>query len=460
MPLPVRQPRIPDATYRVQLHKDFTFNQAREIVPYLHALGISDLYTSPFFQASPGSTHGYDIVDHNHLNPEIGTRGGVRRAGRRTARSTAWGWWPISCPTTWASPRPPTAGGWTCSKTAPVRWPPSASTSTGTRSSASWKTRCSCPSSATSTGACWKRANSSCPSRAAAFFLNYYANTPADQPAHVQPDPPAVALAELKADQPGRATPSAARRPGSDPPLRVAEHHDAVGKHAAAHRHGPRARSPSARGKRRSPRCGSNSSAPTIPHVAAAIAHAIETIQGKPGDARSFDPLDALIEAQAYRLSYWRVAAEEINYRRFFDINTLAAIRVEMPEVFDATHQLALEAAGKAARSRACASTTRTACTTRAGTSPRSRKTTRALRGQDVARRWAGHLPARRKNPLRRRGTARGLAHPRHDRLRFHHARHAAARRPRGRGVVLRDVPEIHRAPRPFPDARSTRRSG
>ena len=70
---PTAQPRIPTATYRVQMHKGFTFEQAREIVPYLHALGISDLYTSPFFQASPGSTHGYDIVDHNHFNPEIGT---------------------------------------------------------------------------------------------------------------------------------------------------------------------------------------------------------------------------------------------------------------------------------------------------------------------------------------------------------------------------------------------------
>ena len=69
----VATPRIPSATYRVQFHKGFTFNQAREIVPYLAALGITDLYGSPFFQASPGSTHGYDIVDHNHLNPEVGT---------------------------------------------------------------------------------------------------------------------------------------------------------------------------------------------------------------------------------------------------------------------------------------------------------------------------------------------------------------------------------------------------
>ena len=56
------------------------------------------------------------------------------------------------------------------------------------------------------------------------------------------------------------------------------------------------------------------------------------------GDPRSFDALDALLSAQAYRLSYWRVAAEEINYRRFFDINELAAIRMEDPPVFDAAH--------------------------------------------------------------------------------------------------------------------------
>ena len=67
------RPRIPSATYRLHVNYDFTFEQARAIVPYLHALGISDCYASPFFQASPGSNHGYDIVDHNHLNAEIGT---------------------------------------------------------------------------------------------------------------------------------------------------------------------------------------------------------------------------------------------------------------------------------------------------------------------------------------------------------------------------------------------------
>ena len=64
---------IPRATYRLQLNRDFTFVQATAIVPYLAALGISHCYISPCLKARPGSMHGYDIVDHNSLNPEIGS---------------------------------------------------------------------------------------------------------------------------------------------------------------------------------------------------------------------------------------------------------------------------------------------------------------------------------------------------------------------------------------------------
>ena len=63
---------VPVATYRLQLTKDFDFAQAAALVPYLKALGISHLYTSPFLQARPGSTHGYDIVDHNRLSDDLG----------------------------------------------------------------------------------------------------------------------------------------------------------------------------------------------------------------------------------------------------------------------------------------------------------------------------------------------------------------------------------------------------
>src|SRR5688572_11714802 len=64
--------RIPTATYRLQLNRNFTFDDARKLVPYLQALGISHCYASPYFQARAESTHGYDITDHNALNPSIG----------------------------------------------------------------------------------------------------------------------------------------------------------------------------------------------------------------------------------------------------------------------------------------------------------------------------------------------------------------------------------------------------
>ncbi|MCA1659284.1 MAG: hypothetical protein LC642_01900 [Verrucomicrobiaceae bacterium] len=66
--------RIPTSTYGLQFNRTFTFKQAREIVPYLHELGISDCYASPYFQARAESLHGYDITDHNKLNAAIGSR--------------------------------------------------------------------------------------------------------------------------------------------------------------------------------------------------------------------------------------------------------------------------------------------------------------------------------------------------------------------------------------------------
>ena len=70
-----REPAVPTvrATYRLQFHKGFTFRDATALVPYLARLGISHIYASPLMEARPGSTHGYDIVNHNRLNPEIGT---------------------------------------------------------------------------------------------------------------------------------------------------------------------------------------------------------------------------------------------------------------------------------------------------------------------------------------------------------------------------------------------------
>src|SRR5947209_14135433 len=64
---------VPESTYRLQFHAGFTFRDATRLVPYLRDLGISHCYASPYLKARPGSTHGYDIIDHSGLNPEIGT---------------------------------------------------------------------------------------------------------------------------------------------------------------------------------------------------------------------------------------------------------------------------------------------------------------------------------------------------------------------------------------------------
>jgi (1->4)-alpha-D-glucan 1-alpha-D-glucosylmutase len=65
--------RIPASTYRLQFHAGFRFEDAKKLVPYLHKLGVTDVYASPLLKARKGSVHGYDVVDHSQLNPEIGT---------------------------------------------------------------------------------------------------------------------------------------------------------------------------------------------------------------------------------------------------------------------------------------------------------------------------------------------------------------------------------------------------
>ena len=340
MPTPstAATPRIPTATYRVQLHEGFTFDQAREIVPYLAELGISDLYTSPFFQASPGSTHGYDIVDHNHLNPEIGTPeefdalvAALKRhhMGLLTdfvpnhmgiADPTNQWWMDVleNGPSSLAAP---------CFD---IDWHPL---------KRELENKVLLPILGDQYGRVLERGELRLSFEGGAFHLNYYDNRLPINP-RTYNQVLALALEELKQpDAPVMLDVGTVNLPAGvrafvrlqsimtqleNMPVRTITDPAQIME---------RAREKEVAKERLRELCAE------FPEVVTAITRATEAFAGKPGDARSFDRLDQLIEAQAYRLSFWRVAAEEINYRRFFDINQLAAIRVEMPAVFDAVHK-------------------------------------------------------------------------------------------------------------------------
>ncbi|MDU0347602.1 alpha-amylase family glycosyl hydrolase, partial [Actinomyces sp. MRS3W] len=80
--LPAPGRRTPVTTYRLQLGESLTFDDVRALLPYLGELGVTDLYLSPVLAASPGSTHGYDVVDHTHISEAMGGRQGLERLAR------------------------------------------------------------------------------------------------------------------------------------------------------------------------------------------------------------------------------------------------------------------------------------------------------------------------------------------------------------------------------------------
>jgi (1->4)-alpha-D-glucan 1-alpha-D-glucosylmutase len=323
--------RIPRATYRVQLHSAFGFAAARAIVPYLSALGISHLYCSPFLRARAGSQHGYDIIDHNALNPEIGDRNEFEQLVA-TLHAHGMGllidvvpnhmgvlgadnaWWMDVLENGQAS---------RFAEYFDIDWLSTDPQLTG---------RVLVPILGDHYGLVLERGELKLSYEPAdgRFLLRYYE--------HVLPlDPttyPMVLERVLSA-------------PGADalaPAVR-----DAVASLAAALRHLPDRHStdPAARAERARDKEVHKATLARLAHENAPLAETIETIvallNGIPQERSSVDDLDALINAQPYRLAYWRVAGDEINYRRFFDINDLAALRMENQDVFEATHRLIFE---------------------------------------------------------------------------------------------------------------------
>ncbi len=238
---------MPTGTYRLQLRPDFGFDDAAAVLPYLRDLGVSHAYLSPVLQAAPGSTHGYDVVDHAHLNEELGGAAGFHRLSD-AARALGLGLVVDVVPNHMALPTPAYLNAvlWSVLRLGPA-----------------------------SPYARW-------------FDVDWAAQERA-----VLMPVLGRRIGEVVAD--GEITVDAEGGPIGEPVLRYFDHVFPV----------------------------------------------------RPGTEQL--PLAELLDRQFYRLAHWRVGDEELNYRRFFDIDTLAAVRVEDEQVFAETHAvlLALLAEGR-----------------------------------------------------------------------------------------------------------------
>lgn len=313
-------PGPPRATYRLQFSKDFRFVDATAIVPYLASLGISHAYASPLLMARPGSTHGYDIVDHNRLNPEIGDDdefGAFVAALHRhrmglildfvpnhmaIGQDNAW-WMDVL---EWG-PHSPYAGFFD------IDWDPADPTMRG---------KVLLPVLGDHYGVILGRGELRLElnAEAGAFSVHYAGNrfpvSPRDYAEII-----GAAIAQ---------SPAAAGSLGE--PLDLLRTLAAANGSVAAGA-GQHARASEA--KTRIAAAVANDAG-----AAEALNAALAGWNGEAGRPDSFDRLHDLLERQAYRLAYWRIAAQEINYRRFFDINDLAGLRMEEPALFEASHRL------------------------------------------------------------------------------------------------------------------------
>ncbi len=315
---------IPLSTYRVQFNNRFHFQDARELIPYLQNLGITHLYSSPILKAREGSQHGYDIIDHNRVNPEIGTEDEFRQlATELKARGmgllldivpnhmgVGYGnnpWW-----------QDVVQNGRTSiyAEFFDIDWEPL---------KVELGNKVMLPILGQAYGADLEAGNIKVIFHDGVFLVKYFDKMLPIDPQTIplvftftrhngddQSDP---ALVEFNA-----LINSFGRLPANNAtePEEVRRRQDGI---------------PSLMEQLQ--RLASAS-----PIVRAQIDAALGVLNGSPGQSQSFDALHELLEKQAYRLAFWRVSGEEINYRRFFDINDLVGLRMENPRVFSETHKL------------------------------------------------------------------------------------------------------------------------
>jgi (1->4)-alpha-D-glucan 1-alpha-D-glucosylmutase len=319
--------RIPVATYRLQFNRHFRFSDAAFIVSYLHNLGISHCYSSPYFKAQEGSLHGYDILDHNHLNPEVGTEedydqfvGELQRHGMGQILDIVPNHMGIASPENlWWMDVLENGPSSMYSDFFDIDWKPVKD---------ELENKVLLPILGDQYGRVLENQELKLTFEEGAFFICYH-----DRKLPVAPlSYPHI----LKHRIEGLKKTMGPEHPHLQELLSVLT---AI-EHLPSRTEKDRDRVVERRRekevvKRRLADLYSKSD-----EIRAFIDENVRLFNGDRENPRSFDLLDRLLSDQAYRLSHWRVATEEINYRRFFDINELAAIRMEHPQVFQETHRL------------------------------------------------------------------------------------------------------------------------
>jgi (1->4)-alpha-D-glucan 1-alpha-D-glucosylmutase len=307
--MPERQP--PRATYRVQFGPHCDFARAAALAPYLARLGISHLYASPYLRARPGSAHGYDIVDHRALNPELGDEAAFRdftrtlhaqglgqildfvpnHMGVGGADNAAW-----LDVLEWGEDSP--FAGWF-----DIDWDPDRRYLTG---------KVLVPLLGDQYGAVLEAGELTLRLDAAEGSFAVWAYGTHKLPVCPLDYGRILGDAHHVLEQLGDAFAGLGR-------WRALAHGRAGDLKAALARHIAESE-----------------------EVAAAVAQAVARLNGTPGDPGSWRDLHALIQDQHWRVAHFRVAADDINYRRFFNINELAGLRMELPELFEHAHGLVL----------------------------------------------------------------------------------------------------------------------
>ncbi len=319
--------RRPLATYRVQLHKGFNFDDAAAVTAYIADLGVSDFYTSPYLKAAPGSMHGYDVLDHQLLNPELG---GAEGHERFIAAVKAQGLGHLfdivpnhmgigSGNTLWREvlENGPSAQ---AARFFDIEWHPVKE---------ELADKVLVPVLGDRYGAVLERGELKLVLVDGAFEIHYFDNVfPVNPRSYVQILK--YRIEELEQKLAGDIALDDLKS------IITALQNMPMRKEVDADRMEERRREKEVAKRRVAHHCKKS------PVILAHLEENVRLFNGTPGKPRSFDLLDKLLGAQAYRLAHWRVSSEEINYRRFFDINSLAAIRVEDPVVFEEAHRVPL----------------------------------------------------------------------------------------------------------------------